>query len=182
MVSDDYQDRIYMLQDGAACPRKAPWDRRVSKLTGLPFLLTIALGALILAIADPILLIIWLAVWVIFFYPLRYLVCARCPYYGQTCSSSMGRTVTKMFRKQDDKSMKPGLWLDVVCFILLLAIPLPAVWRLGGIYLLLAWLAVFFLMFAVLTRLACLACPFSFCPIGKGGRFFWRALGIRESA
>ncbi len=69
--------------------------------------------------------------------------------------------------------MKLGLWLDVVMFFLLFLIPLPMAWQVGGVWMIAAWLAVFFLVFAVLTGLACSASPFTFCHIGKAGRAFW---------
>lgn len=166
-------DKDHVLQDGVACPKRAPWDPRVSKLSGLPFIPMIALACYILASTSIAALAVWLILLAVFFVPLRYLVCARCPYYGQDCSTSMGKSVPKMFKKQEGKSMKLGLWLDVVMLILLFGIPMPLAWQLGGGWLTAAWLAVCFLVFAVLTRLACTACPFTFCPIGKAGRAFW---------
>jgi len=145
----------------------------VSTITGIPFIPIAAMALFVLAQTSAVKLILWVALLVIFAYPLRYLVCARCPYYGQKCSSGFGTTVPRMFRKQEGRSMIPGLWLDVVMFALLLLVPLPDMWRTGGPLLTLAWLAAFFLFFAVLTRAACSVCPFTFCPIGRGGKAFW---------
>jgi hypothetical protein len=44
-----------------------------------------------------------------------------------------------------------------------------------GLALTIVWCGVFFLALFVLTRFGCSVCPFTFCPIGKGGRVF-RAL------
>ncbi len=83
-------DKDHVVQDGVVCPKKAPWDPRVNKLAGLPFIPMVVLACYILASSSLVVLAIWLILLVVFFYPLRYLVCARCPYYGQDCSSSLG--------------------------------------------------------------------------------------------
>jgi len=163
----------HTTQDGVPCPTQAPWRPRVSAVTGLPFVPIAALALFVLAHTSIPKLLLWAALLAVFAYPLRYLVCARCPYYGQRCSSTFGVAVTRMFKKQEGKSMRAGLWLDVVMFALLLLIPLPDMWRWGGALLTLAWLAAFFLFFTVLTRMACSVCPLAFCPIGRGGRAFW---------
>lgn len=164
-----------VIQDGVHCPGKAPWPARVSKLTSLSILPVVLLGIYILAQSSLLRLGIWLFLFAIFAYPLRYLVCARCPYYGQSCSTLMGRTVPRLFKKQEGQSMKLGLWLDVVFTSLLFVFPLPDAWRLGGLLLTLAWISVFAVMFALITGVACSACPFTFCPIGRAGRAVWGA-------
>ena len=162
-----------MIQDGVACPRTAPWSPWVSRWMRLVFLPMIVLPIYVLAQTNIWKLIAWLVVLFILLVPLRYFVCARCPYYGQACSTDFGRLVTKFFRKQEGKSMRLGLWLDVVFFTALCLIPLPEVWELGGVLMILGWFAVFFIVFAALTRLACRTCPLTFCPIGQAGRAFW---------
>lgn len=160
-----------IMQDGVVCPRKPPWDSRVSRITGLPFMVILVLGIYILVVqAGFIKLVIWLLAYAIFSYPLRYLVCARCPYYGMDCSSSYGKLVTKMFKKQEGKSMLLGLWLDVMFFAFLFIFPLIYI---KSLVFIIVWCVLFLLAFVVLTRLACAVCPFTFCPIGKGGRAFW---------
>jgi hypothetical protein len=163
-------------QDGVSCPQTAPWHTRVSLMTGLPFIPIAILAAFVLLQTSILKLILWVAVLGIFAYPLRYLICARCPYYGQNCSTSFGRIVPRMFRKQEGRSMKLGLWLDVVMIALLLLIPLPEIWQVGGLLLTALWLGAFFLFFAVLTKMACSLCPFTFCPIGQAGKAFWGSM------
>lgn len=162
----------FIMQDGIACPRKPPWDPKVSKITGLPFILILILGIYILFQAGIPKLIIWLIAYSIFTYPLRYLICARCLYYGMDCSSGFGKLVPKMFKKQEGKTMQLGLWLDVLFFAFLFVYPLLYIWRKGFLFII-VWCGAFLLAFIVLTRLACSICPFTFCPIGKGGRAFW---------
>ena len=69
--------------------------------------------------------------------------------------------------------MKLGLGLDLVAMILLFVIPLPDAWRTGGAVLLILWVGANLITFGVLTKLACSACHFTFCPIGKAGRAIW---------
>jgi len=165
-----------VVQDGISCPAEPPWHPRVSLVTGLPFLPIAVLAVFVLVQTSWPKLLLWSALLGIFAYPLRYLICARCPYYGKPCSTQFGRIVPRLFQKQEGRSMKMGLWLDVVMIALLLLIPLPEVWRVGGVLLTVLWLLAFFLLFAVLTRLACSVCPFTFCPIGRAGKAFWGTL------
>jgi hypothetical protein len=158
-------------QDGVLCPRKPPWDPRVSRVTGLPFMVILILGIYLLLRAGILPLVIWLLAYAIFSYPLRYFVCARCPYYGMDCSSSYGKLVPKMFKKQEGKSMLLGLWFDVVFLTFLFVFPLIYI---KNLVLIIVWCGVFVMAFVVLSRLACAVCPLTFCPIGKGGRAFWR--------
>ena len=163
----------FVVQDGVRCPSRAPWSPRVSTMTSLTFIPILLLALYILAQASVFKLFIWLLLFAIFAYPLRYLICARCPYYGQSCSTLYGRTVPRMFKKQDGKSMVFGLWFDVLFFLALFLIPLPDVWRLGGFLLLLLWVGAFTLMIGTVTRIACTVCPLTFCPIGRAGRVLW---------
>jgi hypothetical protein len=169
-----------IIQDGISCPQEPPWNPIVSKIAGLPLIPMIALGIYVTYEAGPIKLILWLLALGILIYPLRYLVCARCPYYGKDCSTSFGRIVPHFFKKQEGKSMKTGLWLDVVFMTFLFLYPLPEVWRKGFLFTLL-WFGFFMLFFGVITRLACSLCPFTFCPIGKAGRKFWGWFGKSRS-
>ena len=102
-----------IYQDGIECPSSPPWPSWVSRISGLPFILILGLASYFLYQSNTITLLVWLAGFFVFVVPLRYLICARCPYYGKDCSSSFGRLVPLMFKKQDGKSMRLGLWLDV---------------------------------------------------------------------
>gem|GEM_PF-991099 len=168
------QDKNSIIQDGVVCPCTTPWDPKVSTITGLPVVPILILALAILPAAEMLVLIIWLSAFVIFVYPLRYLICARCPYYGMDCSSKAGRLVTRMFKKQEGKSMVMGLWLDVMFFAFLFVYPLPHIRRVKGALWTMAWCSAFFVAFLTATRFGCSVCPFTFCPIGKGGRAFWR--------
>lgn len=171
----------FIVQDGCRAPAKAPWRPRISRLTSIPYAIMFLTGVYILAGSNNLLFIIWLAIVVFSIVPGRYLLCARCPYYGQHCSTGFGRLVPYLFKKVEGKSMKPGLWLDLTEMILLFVIPMPDAWRKGGAALLGLWIGVNLLSFGALTLLACPSCSFVFCPIGKVGRTIWKKFGDREA-
>jgi hypothetical protein len=165
-------ERLCVLQDGVECPRQAPWKKTYSA-AGIPGLILIALGVYILAKTSIAWLMIWGLIVFLFAYPLRYLICARCPYYGQQCWSGLGVAVTFMFKKQEGKSMMLGLWLDVVLGLIIFAIPLVLAVRYLAPAMTMVWCGAFLLMVGVMTRAGCASCPFTFCPIGKLGKRLW---------
>ena len=162
-----------VVQDGVTCPRTSPWPAGTNWTMRLMFVPVIVTPVYILAQTNLLKLGLWLLLFGLFAYPLRYLVCARCPYYGQPCSTDLGKIVPRMFKKQEGKSMRLGLWLDVVSFVLLFVLPLPEVWRWGGVPTILLWCGMFVALFLVMTKVACSPCPLTFCPIGRAGRAFW---------
>lgn len=161
-----------VMQDGVACPRISPWPRP-SRVVGLAGLAMVVLGFYILVRSSIYALTAWLLLILIFALPLRYLICARCPYYGQECFTGLAKMVTYIFKKQEGKSMVLGLWLDVVFAIPIFLIPLYYAWTGWGWIMVLAWVTVMVAMFMTMTRIGCLKCPFTFCPIGKAGRALW---------
>lgn len=165
-------ERLCVLQDGVECPKQAPWKKTYS-IAGIPGLILVAFGAYILAKTSIPWLVVWGLIVFLFAYPLRYLICARCPYYGQHCWSGLGVAVTFMFKKQEGKSMVLGLWLDVVLGLIIFAIPLVHAVKYLGLAMILSWCGVFLLMVGVMTRAGCASCPFTFCPIGKLGKLLW---------
>ncbi len=162
-----------VIQDGVSCPKKSPFPARVAMITGIPILLIMAMAVVVLAATDVWRLVIWLAVALAFLIPLRALICARCPYYGQTCSTGFGKLVPLMFKKQEGKSMVLGLWLDVVAMTFLFIYPLSDMWAYSGWTALGLWCLLYLGMVLALTKIACSLCPFTFCPIGKMGRAIW---------
>ncbi len=164
----------YVIQDGVKCPRVSPWPPPGRNNLIMAVFLIPILGTAVYVLAKTSLLMlgVWLLALLLFAWPLRYLICARCPYYGQHCSTNMGKLVPYMFKKQEGKSMKLGLWLDVASFLILFLLPAPATYRVGGIALALAWIGAFLILFIMTSTFACAHCPLTFCPIGRGGRIF----------
>jgi hypothetical protein len=163
----------------AACPPKSPWPKYSAVITFIPWPVISGLAVYILFNTSLVMLGVWLAAFLLFFVPLRYLVCVRCPYYGQNCSTIMGRLVPLMFKQRPGKPLAIGLWLDIVFFAVLSIIPLPYAWQLGGLALTALWLAVFAAFLVSLGVFGCRYCPFTYCPIGRASRglagiFGWR--------
>jgi hypothetical protein len=163
-----------VIQDGVTCPAIAPWGRYAGILTGIPMILIAVLAVYILGKTSFTALVVWLLLLFVFAVPLRYLICARCPYYGQPCSTMVGVLIPRMFKKkQEGKSMVIGLWLDVAFFLLLFFIPLPYAWRGFGWPGALIWVNAIIFGFSIHTRFGCARCPFTFCPINKAARMVW---------
>lgn len=105
-----------VIQDGVICPKTAPWGRHIGVLTTIPYIFIVIFAVIILARTSITAMVIWLLLLFAFAFPLRYLICARCPYYGQPCSTVLGMVTPKFFKKQENQSMILGLWLDVLFF------------------------------------------------------------------
>ena len=165
-----------VFQDGVSCPKLSPWPLRSALISGVMLLAVFGVGAYVLYQVSLLRLLIWLLAAGIFALPLRYLVCARCPYYGQSCSTVAGKIVPLIFAKQEFRSMKLGLWMDVVMGLFLFAFPFADMWAYGGWMGVSLWIVLVILVFLILSRVGCNRCPFTFCPIGKLGGFVWNFL------
>ncbi|ABW67116.1 hypothetical protein [Desulfosudis oleivorans] len=154
----------------AGCPPDPPWPKYVAFITFLPWPVIVGMALYILWHTSRVMLDVWLTAFFLFFVPLRYLICAPCPYYGKNCSTIMGRLVPLMFAQRPGTPLAIGLWLDIVSFAVLSIIPLPYAWRLGGAPLTGLWLAVFATALVSLGALGCRYCPFTYCPIGRASR------------
>jgi hypothetical protein len=168
--------------DCAACRPEPPWPKYAAAITFIPWPFITGLAVYILLHTSRAMLGLWMAVFILFFIPLRYLVCACCPYYGQRCSTIMGLLVPLMFAHRPGKPLAIGLWLDIVSFAILAIIPVPYAWRLGGFWLTALWLVVFGFFLASLGLFGCRYCPFTHCPIGRGSRWLAAILGLRRFA
>lgn len=160
------------IQDSVEYPTHPPWPRHTEILTGIPMAVTGLLGIYTLARTSLPALAVWLVLGGILAYPLRYLVCARCPYYGQSCSTPMGRFIPYLFKKRAG-SMKAGLWGDIILGIPLFLIPLACAvsaeaWGLAS-----AWMITSVIALGMLSRFGCKNCPFTFCPVGAISRKIW---------
>ncbi|MBU0994348.1 MAG: hypothetical protein KJ737_17795 [Proteobacteria bacterium] len=169
----------FIIQDGCHCPEDPPWHSTVSKITALPILFFFGIGAFGVAHLGYVYFFVWLVLAGIKIYGIRYLVCARCPYYGKNCSSFFGKLVPFMHKKQENKSMIIGLWIDTLFWGILFLYPLYYFlqYKMYGFTIL--YCLSFLLMVGTITRLACIICPLTICPVGKMGRIYWRILGLK---
>ncbi len=162
------------------CLSQSPWPGYSVIVTFIPWPVIVCMGVYILYKTSFTMLGVWLAAFFLFFVPLRYLICARCPYYGKNCSAITGRMVPFFFAKRPGTPLAVGLWLDIVFFAILSLIPVPFAFKLGGALLTAAWLAVFASAIILLALFGCRYCPFTYCPIGKASRGIFRALGLKQ--
>lgn len=171
-TQNEQQDII--IQNNVPCPKKSPWSIEVSYLTMLTFPLIIALAFYIFLQTSMIKLAIWSAGLFILAVPLRYLICTRCPYYGQNCSLPIGKIFPYLFKNKEGKPMLPlGLWMDGIMFFFLFIFPIKDAWEVGGILLVFIWGYTNLTFVILLTRLGCTACPFTFCPFNNAAKTFW---------
>lgn len=175
----DTQCNDFIMQDGIKCPKASPWEgrRHISNIVMLPLLTALVLGTYILVATSMKALIIWYTLLFVLLYPLRYMVCARCPYYGQNCYTPMGKLIPHLFPRQQGKSMKLGLWLDIVIAVPFFLMVYPFAYQLHGWRMVFIWFIISLIFFTFLTQLGCLNCPFAFCPVGKMGRQYWSLIG-----
>ncbi len=159
-----------IVHNGISCPKKSPWPKKSAIITFIPWPFIVLMAVYILAKTSILMLGVWSAAFLLFAIPLRYLICAPCPYYGQSCSTIMGKVVPFVFKNRPGTPLALGLWLDIVSFTVLLIIPIPYAWNIGGVGLTAAWVGVFLIFLFALPIYGCHYCPFTYCPIGKAGR------------
>jgi len=177
-LNDNHHEHVIM-QDGCRCPETPPWHPNVSKITAVPILLFFGIGAYGMAKLGYMYFLGWFILAAIKIYGIRYFVCARCPYYGKNCSSFFGKLVTFMHKKQENKSMVIGLWIDTLFWGIIFIYPLYYFLKYKMYVLTMLYCFACFLMVSILTRLACSICPLTICPVGKMSRITWRILGIK---
>lgn len=175
----DNHTQEFTIQDGCHCPNDPPWHPMVSKITAVPILLFFGVGFFGVAQLGYVYFLIWLILAGIKIYGIRYLVCARCPYYGKNCSSFFGKLVPLLHKKQENKSMVIGLYIDTLFWGILFLFPLYYFlqYKMAGFTIL--YCLSFIFMVGILSRLACTVCPLTVCPVGKMGRLFWRIFGLK---
>jgi hypothetical protein len=162
-------------QDGVCCPKEPPWPAWVAYASTFLFLPVVVMALVVLAQTSVWKLLGWLLILWAFLVPLRLLVCARCPYYGQSCPTLFGKLTARIFPKKQG-SMVLGLWLDVAAILALFALPLPDMLRYGGVGALFLWILLFTGAFLAIAKTACARCPLTFCPIGKAGGLAWKLI------
>lgn len=176
-INENYPEK-FIMQDGCRCPEEPPWHPTVSKITAVPILFFFGVGGYGMAQLGYLYFAVWISLVGIKIYGIRYIVCARCPYYGTNCSSFFGRLVPFLHKKQENKSMVIGLWIDTLFWGVLFLYPLYYFVQNKMYITTLMYGSSFLLMVVLLSRLACSICPLTICPVGQMGRKFWSILGL----
>ncbi|MBU0991583.1 MAG: hypothetical protein KJ737_03725 [Proteobacteria bacterium] len=174
------QEELVCIQDGCKYPKNPPWSPVVTKLTSLWILIFFLAGVYGTLKVGFSVFFIWTLIFCIKLYVIRYIVCARCPYYGENCSCFYGKLAARLFEKQENKSMKMGLWIDCFVWYFIFLYPLYYYLKLDMDVYAMFWVFLFFAMSGTLSVLACSTCPFEFCPQGYVGRIVGKIMGLRK--
>jgi hypothetical protein len=174
------KENIIHIQDGCRYPEKTPWSPMVTRITSSMVLIFFLAGVYGTFKAGFFVFLVWVAAFAFKLWGVRYIVCARCPYYGEDCSCFYGRFTAHFYKKQENKSMKMGLWIDLFVWAFIFLFPLYHYLDAGMDLFALFWCSIFAFMFGSLSVFACSTCPFEFCPQGFVGRWVGKIIGVRS--
>jgi len=151
-------------QEGTAPPN--PWPQYVSIVTTASALPSgaIALKALLRENRRklPVYGLLWTALTTV----ARRDICARCPYYGEYCSTLFGKITALMWPRSDKPLTRQGFYWDLVLLPAIFIYPAPEIWR-GSSRLFAAYLAALALFLSAMYTLACRRCPLEACPVPR---------------
>ncbi len=145
------------------CTGRNPWPTWVSFATTSSALPAVVLGYRSLWRGRRSKLPLWGGLWLVLATLSRRFICARCPYYGEYCSTLFGK-VTPLIWRRDQRPLTAGgfLW-DLVLAPALFILPAPDAYRISKRYLL-AYLSAWALFLVIMHRLGCRRCPLDMCP------------------
>lgn len=140
-----------------------PWPRGTAYVTTALFAIPVSMGAYALLRKAPRRLPIFVSIWAALATAVRQVVCCRCEYYGQECSTLMGLWTASRFKRDEDNPLTAEAFqLDFALIGSSMLYPLPQVARMGKSY-----LALYALSIAVggagMRLLACRVCPNDVC-------------------
>ncbi len=140
-----------------------PWPRWVSSVTTAAALPAMALGSYVLWRGRRAKLPLWVGSWGALMTVSRRYICARCPYYGEYCSTLFGKMTPIIWRRSERPLNTRGFYWDIALAPVLIGLPAPDAYRLSK-RCLLAYLSTWALFLGTLHRLGCRRCPLDMCP------------------
>jgi hypothetical protein len=140
-----------------------PWPTSTAFITTGSILPISAIGTYALLKGNRRKLLLWGMLWGALTTVSRREICARCPYYGEYCSTLMGKITPLMWPRSDKPLTTQGFYWDIALAPALLLYPMPQVHR-HSRQLLAAYLAAWILYLATMYNLACKRCPLTMCP------------------
>lgn len=148
---------------GVAGAGENPWPRGTAYVTTAFFGIPVTMGAYALLRKAPRRTPLFAAMWVAISTAVRQVVCCRCEYYGQECSTLMGKwTATILEPDPGHPLTAEAFYLDFGLIAASLLYPLPQVFKMGKRYLALYALAIAAGGLGV-RLLACTRCPNDVC-------------------
>ncbi len=147
------------------CPEPAcnPWPRGTAYVTTSFFGVVLAMGSFALARKAPRRIPLYTLLWVVLTTAVRKTVCCRCEFYGQECSTLMGKLTAMILEPDHEHDLTAGaFYIDMALVGACILYPLPQAREMGGRYL---GLYVLSLMLGALAvrLLGCSRCPNTVC-------------------
>jgi hypothetical protein len=143
-----------------------PWPKYVSFITTSSALPASALAWRALLREKRHKLPIYGGLWLALATVARRDICARCPYYGEHCSTLFGKITPLMWPRSDKPMTTQGFYWDLALLPAIFLYPLPEIWR-GSKGSFAAYLAAWGLYLATMYNLACKRCPLEACPVPR---------------
>ncbi|MEW6554544.1 MAG: hypothetical protein AB1384_09685 [Actinomycetota bacterium] len=151
---------------GTGEPAANPWPTYVSFVTTGSTLPALTLGLRSLLEKNPRKLpgygILWAALATIS----RKDICARCPYYGEYCSTLFGKITPLVFPHSDKPMTTRGFYWDLALLPALFLYPIPEINR-SSRKRLVAYIVSWAVFLAAMYSLACRRCPLEACPVPR---------------
>ena len=148
---------------GCAETTESPWPPGTGTKTTVLFGLPAVLGTWALLRKAPRRLPLYVGLWLAIMTVARKYVCCRCDYYGQECSTLMGKWTAMIYEKDEENPLTTeAFYMDFALIGASVLFPLPQVRKMGKFYLLLYIAAALGSSLAV-RQMACKYCPNAVC-------------------
>ena len=143
-----------------------PWPKHVSFITTGSALPAAAMALHALLRENPRRLPVYGGLWAALTTVARRDICARCPYYGEYCSTLFGRITPLMWRRSDNAMTTQGFYWDLILLPAIFLYAAPEVWRRSRRFFA-AYMAAWAFYLTIMYRLACRRCPLEACPVPR---------------
>jgi hypothetical protein len=155
---------------GCAEGTESPWPTGTSYITTALFGAPALMGTYALLKKAPLRLPIFGGLWVAIVTVVRKVVCCRCDFYGEECSTLIGKWTALLFEKDEEHPLTAeAFYLDFALIGTSILFPLPQVKKMGARYLAL-YVATVLTGAVVIRQLACSRCPNTVCLNNPGFR------------
>lgn len=144
-------------------PLVNPWIPGTAYVTTSFYGLIMAMGTYALAKKAPRRLPLYAVMWVVLSTLVRKIICCRCEFYGQECSTLMGKWTAMILEPDRERELTAdAFYLDMALVGANILYPVPQVYQMGKRYF--ALYLLFAVLGAVVVRLlACSRCPNAVC-------------------
>lgn len=151
-------------------PAANPWPRGTAYVTTSFYGVVLAMGTYALARKAPRRLPLFAFLWVVLITAVRKIVCCRCEYYGQECSTLMGKWTAMILPPEPEKNLTAeAFYVDLAVVGACILYPIPQAYEMGKRYFVL-YVAFMLLGGLVVRLLGCSRCPNAVCPMNPSHR------------